>query len=88
MIFLNSLRDCDLCRFRRAGGGFGESSEERTLRMAERARLGEGMERLSEVGGVAPGGVFLASRGGKRAQKNPNNPKSWGAEQKDPILPQ
>ena len=31
---------------------------------------------------------ILASRGGKRAQKNPNNPKSWGAEQKDPILPQ
>ena len=32
--------------------------------------------------------LYLASRGGKRAQKNPNNPKSWGAEQKDPILPQ
>jgi hypothetical protein len=32
--------------------------------------------------------LILASRGGKRAQKNPNNPKSWGAEQKDPILPQ
>ena len=31
---------------------------------------------------------ILAPRGGKRAQKNPNNPKSWGAEQKDPILPQ
>ena len=28
---------------------------------------------------------ILASRGGKRAQKKPNNPKSWGAEQKDPI---
>ena len=40
--------------------------------------------------GVGECGIesILASRGGKRAQKNPNNPKSWGAEQKDPILPQ
>ena len=30
----------------------------------------------------------LASRGGKRAQKTPNIPKSWGAEQKNPQLPQ
>ena len=29
--------------------------------MAERARLGEGMERLSEGGCVAPGGVGLSS---------------------------
>ena len=29
--------------------------------MAERARLGEGRERLSEVGCVAPGGVGLSS---------------------------
>ena len=42
------------------GGGIG-GSEVRTSRMAERARLGEGMERLSEVGCVAPGGVGLAS---------------------------
>jgi len=27
----------------------------------------------------------LASRGGKRAQKTPNIPKSWGAEQKNPA---
>ena len=27
---------------------------------------------------------ILASRGGKRAQKTPNIPKSWGAEQKNP----
>ena len=33
----------------------------RTSRMAERARLGEGRERLSEVGCVAPGGVGLSS---------------------------
>ena len=31
---------------------------------------------------------ILASRGGKRAQKTPNIPKSWGAEQKNPQLPQ
>ena len=61
MIFLNSRRECDLGRIRRTGGGFGESSEERTSRMAERARLGEGRERLSEVGCVAPGGVGLSS---------------------------
>ena len=30
----------------------------------------------------------LASRGGKRAQTTPNIPKSWGAEQKNPKLPQ
>ncbi len=30
----------------------------------------------------------LASRGGKRAQKTPNTPKPWGAEQKNPQLPQ
>ena len=29
--------------------------------MAERARLGEGRERVSEVGCVAPGGVGLSS---------------------------
>ena len=29
--------------------------------MAERARLGEGMERLADVGCVAPGGVGLSS---------------------------
>ena len=42
------------------GRGVG-GSEVRTSRMAERARLGEGRERLSEVGGVAPGGVGLSS---------------------------
>ena len=46
---------------RRTGGGFGESSEVRTSRMAERARLGEGREKLSEFGCVAPGGVGLSS---------------------------
>ena len=40
---------------------------------------------------VIPSGhlnIILASRGGKRAQKTPNIPKSWGAEQKNPKLPQ
>ena len=60
MIFLNSRRECDLFRFRRRGGEIG-GSEVRTSRMAERARLGEGMEWLSEVGCVAPGGVGLSS---------------------------
>ena len=43
------------------GGGGTGGSEVRTSRMAERARLGEGMERLSGVGCVAPGGVGLSS---------------------------
>ena len=42
------------------GRGVG-GSEVRTSRMAERARLGEGRERLSEVDCVAPGGVGLSS---------------------------
>jgi hypothetical protein len=47
-------------RFRCVGRGVG-GSEVRTSRMVERARLGEGKERLSEVGCVAPGGVGLSS---------------------------
>ena len=56
---LDLRRDLDW-RCRRLGGGTG-GSEVRTSRMAERARLGEGMEWLSEVGCVAPGGVGLSS---------------------------
>ena len=52
------------------GRGVG-GSEVRTARMAERARLGEGMERLSEVDCVAPGGVGLSSGAeGRRVGSN------------------
>ena len=59
MDFLNLRWDFEW-RFRRLGGGTG-GSEVNTVCMAERARLGEGRERLSEVGCVAPGGVGLSS---------------------------
>ena len=52
----------------------------------------EASELLLVVLGAAKHGaaekIILASRGGKRAQKTPNIPKSWGAEQKNPKLPQ
>ena len=60
-------RESDLrFRFRCVGRGVG-GSEVRTSRMAERARLGEGIERLSEVDCVVPGGVglFAAAEGSR-----------------------
>merc|ERR1712185_250081 len=42
---------------------------------------GDGSVMLLHPGCSSNNNNVLASRGGKRAQKKPNNPKSWGAEQ-------